>query len=423
MSKMLAATDRAAMIELAAEQAYNAVLITDADMAGGGPFIIYCNPAFCRMTGYERDELLGQSPRILQGPDTCPDQIASLREALRRGEFWEGSTTNYRKGGEPYVVNWNISPVLGGNGAVTHFVSVQQDITCQLRVESERDLLSEALNQAHDPILVTDCEARIVFVNAAFERLTGYRAEEVLGGTPALLGSGDQGADFYREMWETLLSRQPFQARFLNRRKDGSCYYVEQSIAPVLDARGRLTHFVSTSWQVDDLVERERVLHAMASQDKLTGLLTRRAGDEVLQSAFHDHLADGRSLSVIICDIDHFKGVNDRFGHLAGDRVIQQVTRAIARQVRASDSTIRWGGEEFMVVIHADMRGAKELAERLRKAVEGLQDEEVGAVTLSLGVAEVLPRESIEQLLGRADGALYRAKRNGRNCTRAASGH
>lgn len=419
----LARMQKSLLIEIAAEQAYNAVLITDADLESGGPFILYCNPAFCRMTGYERSELLGRPPRILQGPDTCPELIASLREALRQGLHWEGCTTNYRKDGVPYVVQWSISPVCGDDGQVTHYVSVQQDITARVSAEAERDLLSQALNQAHDPVLVTDREARIVFVNAAFEKLTGYRAEEVLGETPALLGSGEQSPGFYRQMWDTLLSHQPFQARFVNRRKDGSHYYVEQSIAPVRSAQGRLTHFVSTSWQVDDLVERERELYAMASEDTLTGLLTRRAGDEVLQRRYHEHLSSGRPLSVIICDIDRFKSVNDRFGHLAGDRVIRRAAKAISQQLRNTDSAIRWGGEEFLVVAEASMQGARELAERLRQGVERLEDDEVGGVTLSLGVAEVLPRESIEQLLGRADGALYRAKRNGRNCTMAASGH
>lgn len=320
---MLEGIEISRLLEVIAEQAYNSVLITDADLVGGGPFIVYCNPAFCRMTGYERSELLGRSPRLLQGPETDRTVIDSLRQGLHQQTFWEGSTVNYRKDGEPYVVNWNISPVSGDGKRVTHFVSMQQDITARVRAKAERDMLIQALNQAHDPVLVTDREARIVFANAAFESLTGYQAGEVMGKTPALLSSGEQSPEFYREMWETLENNQPFQARFINRSKDGSRYYVEQSIAPVVNHLGKRTHFISTSWQVDELVEREKALHTLATQDKLAG--------------------------------------------------------------------------------------------RLRRAVELLRDVEVGRVTMSLGVAEMLPSESIEQLLGQADGALYRAKRSGRN--------
>ena len=420
---MLEGDEAPRLIDAVTEQAYNAVLITDGDLTNGGPFIVYCNPAFCRMSGYERSELLGRSPRLLQGPDTDRAVIESLRRGLEEQVFWEGSTVNYRKDGRPYVVNWSISPVFGDDGRVTHFVSMQQDITSRIQAEAERDMLIQALNQAHDPILVTDRDARIVFANAAFEALTGYRAEEVKGQTPALLGSGEQSPDFYRKMWQTLEDNRPFQARFINRRKDGSRYFVEQSIAPVLDEHGRRTHFISTAWHVDELVEREKALHAMATEDKLTGLLTRRAGDDALHGALHAHLIGGEPLSVVICDIDHFKTVNDRFGHLAGDRIIQQVAKVIHQQVRASDPAIRWGGEEFLIVVRANSAVAMGLAERLRKAVEQLRDAEVGQVTLSLGVVEMLPGESIEQLLGRADGALYRAKRSGRNCAISGAGN
>lgn len=414
--------EKVQLIALASEQAYNAVLITNADFTDGGPSIEYCNPAFCQMTGYPNEELIGRSPKMLQGPETDPEVIDSLRQALTKHTFWEGCTTNYRKDGMTYVVSWNVSPVFNKHDELTHFISVQKDITSQIKAEKERDILLKALNQANDPVVVTDGSESIIFVNSAFERLTGYRKDEVLGLTPAILNSGEQDAAFYRAMWQTLEKNRPFQARFVNRRKDGSRFYVEQSIAPVQDELGRCTHFISTAWQVDDIVEREKTLYAMAAEDKLSGLLTRRAGDDVLAQAYHCYWEKRSPLSVIICDIDHFKAVNDTYGHLAGDRVIQHVAKMLKDQVRPTDPVIRWGGEEFLVVIHAPMSTAMELAERLRSAISLLKDREVGHVTLSLGVAEVLPDESIEQLLGRADGALYRAKRNGRNMTMPASG-
>lgn len=414
--------EKTKLIAMASEQAYNAVLITDADFNSGGPFIVYCNPALCEMTGYKREALMGRSPKILQGPDTETEVIDSLRHALEKRNFWEGCTTNYRKDGEAYVVKWNISPVLNENGVLTHFVSVQQDITIRIQAERERATLSKALDQANDPILITDNHQSIVFVNAAFERLTGYRKAEVLGRTPRVLHSGEQDAKFYRNLWGRLENNQPFQARFVNRRKDGSSYHVEQSIAPVMDEQGRCTHFISTAWKIDGLVEREKSLYAMATEDKLTQLLTRRAGDEILAQAYHRYREEQCPLSVIICDIDHFKAVNDTYGHLAGDQILQRIAKTLKEQLRPSDPVIRWGGEEFVAVIHAPISNATDLAERLRIAVSSLKNDEVGRVTMSLGVAELITGESVEQLLGRADGALYRAKRNGRDMTMVASG-
>lgn len=405
------------LIEVAAEQSYNAIVITDADLAGGGPFIIYCNSAFCAMTGYERAELLGQCPRILQGPETDPDVIVSLRKALTDAVFWEGSATNYRKDDSDYIVSWNISPIFDETGAVTHFVSVQQDITSRVRVEAERDMLLQALNQAHDPIFVTDHQARIVFANNAFESLTGYQAREIIGKTPGFLASGEHDADFYRQMWERLKNNEPFQARFLNRRKDGSRYYVQQNIAPVLDKTGKHTHFISTCWHVDDLVKREKTLRDLATHDGLTGLLNRNAGETELHAAYRDYIQYGRALSVIICDIDNFKRVNDSFGHPSGDRILKSISRIISELTRASDPAVRWGGEEFLIVVQEGANVAMGLAERIRHSVERLQDDEAGTVTLSLGVAEIATGETIEQLMRRADSALYNAKRSGRNHT------
>lgn len=298
---MLVSADKDRLIRIAAEQAYNAILVTDAGTNGQGPLVLYCNPAFCRMTGYSEEELLDQSPRMLQGPETDPAVIQSLREALRQGSYWEGRTVNYRKDGQTYVVNWNISPVL--------------------------------------------------------------------------------------------------------------------------DSAGHCSHYISTSWNVDDLVEREKALHAMAMEDKLTGLLSRRAGDDQLQEAFHAWRSEQQPMSLIICDIDHFKAVNDRFGHPTGDRVIQHIAATLAKQLRSSDTAIRWGGEEFMIIAQTQLTEASQLAERLRAAIAELEDDEVGTVTMSFGVAEACS-DSLQQLISRADKALYQAKRNGRDqvcCDRPAT--
>ena len=152
----------------------------------------------------------------------------------------------------------------------------------------------------------------------------------------------------------------------------------------------------------------------MAMEDKLTGLLSRRAGDDRLQEAFHAWRSEQQPMSLIICDIDHFKAVKDQFGHPTGDRIIQQVATTLARQLRSSDTAIRWGGEEFMIIAQAHQPEAGQLAERLRIAITTLDDDEVGLVSMSFGVAQAA-NDSLQDLISRADKALYQAKCNGRN--------
>lgn len=129
--------------EAAFEHSYNAMVITDADF-DGGPFIRRCNPAFCAMTGYTQNELIGQSPRILQGPDTDRQLIEQLDRTIRAGEFFEGSTFNYRKDGGSYIVEWNISPVRDADGAIVAYISIQRDITVRFSAERAAE---EARNQ------------------------------------------------------------------------------------------------------------------------------------------------------------------------------------------------------------------------------------------------------------------------------------
>ena len=133
---------------------------------------------------------------MLQGPKTDPQVLQRLRECLRSGTFFQGSTVNYRKDGSSYLVEWNIAPVRDAQGQVQAYVSVQQDITTRVRAEQRQALLARALNATQDAVLIADEQAQILFVNQAFEDLTGYRSDEVLGRTPKFLQSGEHPPRF-----------------------------------------------------------------------------------------------------------------------------------------------------------------------------------------------------------------------------------
>jgi len=137
------------LFQSAVMQSWNAIVITGADLAAGGRVEI-ANPAFCTMTGYSLDELRGRTLKMLQGPDTDPAVIDHLRACLREARFFEGTTTNYRKDGSSYIVRWNISPVRDEDGVLTHFISVQQDISEYVRTERENRLLARAQAAAID---------------------------------------------------------------------------------------------------------------------------------------------------------------------------------------------------------------------------------------------------------------------------------
>lgn len=407
---------RADLLQVALEQSFNAVMITNAQRSGVGPVIVYCNAALCEMTGYTEAELLGQSPRILQGPATDTAVLRRLRQCLDDGVFFEGTTVNYRCDGEPYQVEWNISPVRDEAGCIQYFVSVQRDITVRVQTEQERNLLARALHECNDAVLITDDALRIVFVNHAAERLTGYGATELLGQTPMLLRSGLHEPRFYGELEDSLSQGQGFHGTFINRHKSGALYYAEQSIAVLRDAVGAVSHYVGISKDITQHVLREQALREQAHRDQLTGLLNRHAGESELQRCQMNALALGQGFALILGDVDHFKQVNDTWGHGMGDRVLKIVASVLLDTVRSSDHVVRWGGEEFLVILpDVGLEVAQELAERIRSAVQAQPMPEVGHCTLSMGVGVWQLEESADALLHRIDGALYDAKRRGRN--------
>lgn len=120
-----------------ASEASEAIVLTEAELDPPGPKILWVNQAFSEITGYEREEVIGETPRLLQGPETDEDEIEHLRTSLAAGERFEGETINYRKDGTPYVNHWSIAPIQKDNGAIAYWVSVQRDVTEKRRLEEE----------------------------------------------------------------------------------------------------------------------------------------------------------------------------------------------------------------------------------------------------------------------------------------------
>ena len=311
------------VFRLAIEQSFNSVVVTDADLDAGGPRIVFCNPAFTTMTGYTRAELLGQSPRILQGPLTDPAVIKDLKQCLRKGQFFHGCTINYKKDGTAYHVEWNISPVRDGHGQITHFISVQQNLTQQIEAQRERDLLAKALNETADPAFILDHDAKIVYCNKAYEHLTGQSLAAIFGrlppciegcqdfslaptgsknqseshtpdpiltvvpeertlGTAARLGGSVQAA--CREKFlEQIRVAQPFQTLIRNTSTDGNVVFFEQKLTPLTLGSAGVSHFVGIVHDVTERTLRERDLafevDAQARQIEALSLEDQMAAD------------------------------------------------------------------------------------------------------------------------------------------------
>jgi PAS domain S-box-containing protein len=171
------------LLEQAIKNDYDSILITDLELVDGGPRIVYVNEGFTKMTGYNREDAIGQTPRILQGPKTDKGTLAHLKKSLIEGHSFFGQAVNYRKDGSEFINQWDIHPIYNDNGELTHWVSYQHDITTKKRAEAtyvEQNADFDTMDELSKRTLVDfDPEGRIIYANKAFRALSGYEKEEL----------------------------------------------------------------------------------------------------------------------------------------------------------------------------------------------------------------------------------------------------
>ncbi len=376
--------------------------------------LLYVNQRFVEVTGYSRDELLGRTSALIKSGKTPDQTYQSMWLSLRAGQAWRGELLNRRKNGEEYWEYELITPILDQQGKITSFVTVKQDITERKRQEDQLRLMATAF-ETGQATLITDAKMCIEQVNRAFTLITGYRAEEVMGQTPRMFKSGQHDKAFYDKLWQSLETQGHWQGEIWNRNKQGNIYPVWQSITAVKGDDGAVRHYVSVFHDIAERKSVEQTLTHEATRDHLTGAANRRAFDRALITAVRSANEEGGNFALLLLDIDHFKAVNDNYGHDVGDSILHALTTLVQQSLRKSDLLARWGGEEFTLLLPGTpMEGACQLAERLRCDIA--QATMPGPkVTVSIGLTAYRQGDSARDLLARADAALYDAKRKGRN--------
>lgn len=282
-------------------------------------------------------------------------------------------------------------------------------------------LAEAALESSYDSVLITGPDLdrpEIVYVNPAFCMMTGYRRDEVIGRTPAMLQGPDTDRRVTRRLRNALQAGRNFEGRTVNYRKDGSPFHIEWRTSPVLDQKGRVTHYLAIQRDVTAQVRRMERLRERAELDGLTEVFNHEAGLRRLEHEMSKARKKRRPLSVMLLDIDRFKAINDDHGHAQGDLVLQRLGRLITQRLQRKDIAMRWGGEEFLLVLlETDAKAAVSAAESFRQLIAETDFHDEIAVTASFGVAAFDPQrdDSVDALFRRADAALYRAKAEGRN--------
>jgi diguanylate cyclase (GGDEF)-like protein/PAS domain S-box-containing protein len=279
-----------------------------------------------------------------------------------------------------------------------------------------------AVDHSAAAIVITDPNGVIEYANPAVSHTSLYPAEELIGQRPSLFKSDLVPAETFTALWTTILAGSDWRGELLNRRRNSELYWEDVAISPVLDEIGNITHFVAVKEDISRSKKLEEELRSLATFDELTGLLNRRSFLELAGQEFSRRLRHSGSLTALMLDIDHFKLVNDTYGHPAGDEVIRTVAAVCRTVLRERDLVGRFGGEEFCcIMLDTPPEQVAVVAERLRAAVAALvvdlPDGQHCTITVSIGISDVTAADiAIDAVLGRADAALYQAKRSGRNC-------
>ena len=275
-----------------------------------------------------------------------------------------------------------------------------------------------------DAVYTVDREGVITYWNQSCVRITGYTAAEVIGQhlheTFFSQGAKDRGDERSGGIELVLQSGMSGTWKGYFRRKNGQRIPVESHISAIRDEEGEITGAVEVFRDVSAYLSLEtshKQLLRMSRKDQLTGLYNRAAIRELLKAEMERSRRYQQDLSVIMVDIDHFKRVNDRYGHDAGDKVLSKVAAILAHNLRKPDVVGRWGGEEFLIVTPcSDQEMSRQLSERLRTYIKTIAAGEIpAAITASFGIARLNKEQNLDELLYVADMALYQAKRTGRD--------
>jgi len=394
------------------EYSIEPIIITDANWRKGIK-IIYTNRAFNMITGYRTKELLGKSPKIFQGEDSDINVLRELKKELIKGNHFTGQSINYKKDGNSYIVKWSISPIKDHLDQTIAYISFQKLIDRKVKVEQDK-LLSNIVNLSKNLVLVTDLEGVIVYVNDSFSKKLGYKKDELIGNHTRLLKSGMHDDSFYKKMWNEILIKGKFSDIFISKKKDGSFFYDKKDINTIKDEEGEPVFYVSISSDISKQIKKEEFLKKEIYIDSLTNLYNRKKYDLILDEKIKQYKYNNLVFSLILIDIDHFKAINDNYGHDMGDYILKEFAKFVKNNIRSEDYFFRWGGEEFAILVDGDGDVCFSLSQKLRLDIASKRFQSIG-ITVSFGICQFSKKMSKEDLFTKADSALYKAKDEGRN--------
>ncbi len=379
-----------------------------------------CNSEFERFVGRPETEIIGYRVHDLLPAAQAADITTIDQAVLASGRPHSREEWLKDPSGQMRCIEMLRAPYYGADGTLIGLLGIGRDVTERRRLEEQNRLAAQVYRHTGEGMLVTDAEFRILDINPAGMRITGYSLEDVRGRTPEMFNSGRQDRAFYDSMRRTIAEIGYWNGEIWDRRQDGEVH-AKSVVVNRLDeedgsVHGHVMFFsdITQKKQADDLIWRQ------ANFDMLTGLPNRRMLRERLEHEIRQADRARCSMALLLIDLDHFKEINDTLGHLIGDDLLVEAARRISACTRETDTVARLGGDEFTTILTRinDARHVEAISQKiLDRLAEPFQlGDSVVYVSASLGIT-LYPQDAteVEDLLKSADQAMYVAKRQGRN--------
>ncbi|TRZ66101.1 MAG: EAL domain-containing protein [Rhodocyclaceae bacterium] len=377
------------------------------------------NPAAERMFGWSAAEIIGQP--LLSVPANKTNETENLRARVLGGEsIVQQEVRRQRRDGALIDISTTLSPLRDSSGKIYAYVAIAADISERRKADESLRLAASVYQVSSEAMMVTGADNRIIAINPAFSRMTGYSLEEVAGRYSDFLRAHPEDQTFFNTMWQELKAAGTWQGEVWGRRKNGEIYPTWITINSILNDDGSVFRWVAMFSDITKKKESEELIWSQANFDTLTGLPNRRMLHDRLEQELKKAHRSGLPIALLFLDLDRFKEINDTLGHDIGDLLLKDAALRIASCVRETDTVARLGGDEFTVILGEleDPSSVERVAQSiLRKLSEPfLLGDEKAYVSVSIGIT-LYPEDAsaVDTLLKNADQAMYAAKSQGRN--------
>ena len=389
----------------------------------------YANQRVRDLFGKSMKEIVGQEDAAFFDAPTAAHLRQNDRRVIEHGE--RVALEEINTGIQDAVTSAYLTvklPLRDKDGQIYALCGISTDITEHKKIESSLRVAAAAF-ESQEGMLITDANNIILRVNQSFTEMSGYSAQEVVGQSPHMFSSGHHDAGFYAAMWAAINNHGSWQGEIWDRRKSGEIYPKWMTITAVKDSDGVLTNYIATHTDITERKNVEGQIRSLAYYDPLTALPNRRLLADRLQQALASSARSGREGALLFIDLDNFKTLNDTLGHDKGDLLLQQVAQRVTLCIREGDTVARLGGDEFVVMLENLSENSSEAAsqakivgEKMLYAISRPFDLATGQdyrSSSSIGVTLFdAPSNSSDELMKRADLAMYQAKAAGRNTLR-----